>query len=76
MGFLPAIVSDHVLTAAAGFPSLLVLVVLCTVLQQLFFKHPNEPPVVFHWFPVIGSTISYGMDPFKFFFDCQAKVSR
>ena len=70
MGFLPAIVSDHVLTATAGFFSFLVLIVLYTVLQQLFFKHPNEPPVVFHWLPIIGSTISYGIDPFKFFSDC------
>lgn len=76
MGFLPVIVSDHVLTAATGFSSLLVLIVLYTILQQLFFKHPNEPPVVFHWLPIIGSTISYGIDPFKFFFDCEAKVRR
>ena len=30
--------------------------------------------MVFHWLPVIGSTVIYGIDPFKFFFDCQAKV--
>lgn len=29
--------------------------------------------MVFHWFPFIGSTVSYGMDPYKFFFDCRAK---
>lgn len=78
MRFLPPIpiVSDHVVTAAAALPSLLLLVILYTLLRQLFFKHPNEPPVVFHWLPIIGSTISYGVDPFKFFFDCQAKVPR
>ena len=48
--------------------------ILWTVLQQMFFKNRNEPPVVFHWFPIIGSAVTYGMDPFKFFFDCQAKV--
>ena len=44
------------------------------VFQQLYLQRKNEPPVVFHWLPVIGSTVTYGIDPFKFFFDCQAKV--
>ncbi|KAI1749405.1 cytochrome P450 [Xylaria castorea] len=46
---------------------LLLLSVTLNVLQQLLFKNPNEPPLVFHWFPVIGSTITYGMDPPRFF---------
>jgi sterol 14-demethylase len=29
---------------------------------------------VFHWFPVIGNTVTYGMDPYRFFFECRAKV--
>ncbi|KAF2112475.1 eburicol 14 alpha-demethylase-like protein [Lophiotrema nucula] len=53
---------------AAGFASFLVLAVVLNVLKQLLFKKPNEPPMVFHWFPVIGSTITYGMDPYRFFF--------
>jgi hypothetical protein len=53
-----------------------VLVVIVNVLRQLLFKNPNEPPVVFHWFPIIGSTVTYGLDPYKFFFDCRAKVCR
>ena len=57
----------------AGFV-ILVLSVLMNILQQIFLRNPHEPPVVFHWFPLIGSTITYGIDPFKFFFDCQAKV--
>jgi sterol 14-demethylase len=57
--------------AIAGF---LVLSVVLNVLNQLLFKNPNEPPVVFHWFPIIGSTITYGIDPYKFFFECRAKV--
>jgi hypothetical protein len=65
--------SPLVLTAAAG-ASFLVLVVLINVLKQLVFANPNEPPVVFHWFPIIGSTISYGIDPYKFFFSNRAKV--
>jgi sterol 14-demethylase len=60
---------------AAGFGAFLVLAVVLNVLNQLLFKNPNEPPVVFHWFPIIGSTITYGIDPYKFFFECRAKVS-
>jgi sterol 14-demethylase len=60
---------------AGGFASFIVLAVVLNVLNQLLFKNPNEPPVVFHWFPVIGSTITYGIDPYRFFFDCRAKVS-
>ncbi|KAL4955056.1 cytochrome P450 [Aspergillus filifer] len=50
-----------------------ILAVVFNVLRQILFKNPNEPPVVFHWFPLIGSTVSYGIDPYKFFFDCRAK---
>lgn len=53
--------------------SFIVLSVVVNVIQQLVLKNPNEPPVVFHWFPIIGSTISYGMDPYDFFFKCKAK---
>ncbi len=53
----------------------LTLSVVLNVLSQVLFKNPNEPPVVFHWFPIIGSTITYGMSPYKFFFDCRAKVN-
>jgi sterol 14-demethylase len=60
---------------AGGFVALLVLSVVLNVLKQLLFKNPNEPPVVFHWFPVVGNTVMYGMDPYKFFFECRAKVS-
>ncbi|KAF1997978.1 cytochrome P450 [Amniculicola lignicola CBS 123094] len=35
--------------------------------------NPNEPPVVFHWIPIIGNTITYGMDPYGFFFRNKAK---
>ncbi|KAG2418532.1 cytochrome P450 51 [Aspergillus terreus] len=50
-----------------------VLSVVINVLRQLLFKNPHEPPVVFHWVPWIGSTIRYGIDPYKFFFECRAK---
>ncbi|KAE8326811.1 cytochrome P450 [Aspergillus sergii] len=53
--------------------SILVVSVIVNVLRQLLFKNYKEPPLVFHWFPFIGSTISYGMDPYRFFFNCREK---
>lgn len=61
--------------AVVGALSFISLSVVINVLRQLLFKNPHEPPVVFHWFPFIGSTISYGIDPYKFFFGCREKVS-
>ncbi|KAI4119808.1 MAG: hypothetical protein LQ345_000367 [Seirophora villosa] len=58
---------------AAGAASFFLLVVLLNVLRQLLFKIPEEPPLVFHWVPFVGSTISYGIDPYKFFFRCREK---
>jgi hypothetical protein len=52
-----------------------VLLIAGNVLKQLFFKNSREPPVVFHFVPFIGSTITYGIDPVKFFFNCRQKVS-
>ena len=54
--------------------SFFVLIIVVHVLQQLLFKNPKEPPVVFHWIPFVGSTITYGIDPYKFFFSCREKV--
>ncbi|KUL87273.1 hypothetical protein ZTR_03385 [Talaromyces verruculosus] len=59
--------------AGLAFATVIVLSVVINVLAQLLFKNPNEPPVVFHWFPFIGNTISYGIDPYKFFFECRRK---
>ena len=58
----------------AAFVAFVALSIVLNVLSQALFKNPNEPPVVFHWLPIIGSTITYGIDPYKFFFDCRAKV--
>jgi len=55
--------------------TLLSVTVFVNVLQQVLFRNPNEPPLVFHWFPVIGSTITYGMDPPRFFDENRKKVS-
>jgi len=59
---------------ASAFAAFLVLAVVLNVLNQLLFKNPNEPPVVFHWLPIVGSTVTYGIDPYRFFFENRAKV--
>ena len=51
------------------------LSVVLNIVNQLLFKNPNEPPMVFHIFPFIGSTVTYGMDPPRFFKENRAKVS-
>ncbi|KAM0286993.1 hypothetical protein ACHAQH_000678 [Verticillium albo-atrum] len=47
--------------------AVVILSVFVHVANQLLFKNPNEPPVVFSWFPFFGSTVVYGMDPPAFF---------
>ena len=48
--------------------------IVINIFRQLCFANTNEPPLVFHWLPLVGSTISYGIDPYKFFFACREKV--
>ncbi|KAG8623539.1 hypothetical protein KVT40_008515 [Elsinoe batatas] len=49
--------------------------ILLNVISQLVRDRSRgtDPPVVFHWVPFIGSTVTYGIDPFKFFFNCRQK---
>ncbi|KAI5838942.1 cytochrome P450 [Morchella snyderi] len=54
-----------------GVLTFIVLSVIINVLNQLLFKDPTKPPVVFHYFPFFGSTVRYGMDPYAFFNSCQ-----
>lgn len=61
---------------AIGIAGFLAVAVFINVAQQLLFKNPSDPPMVFHWFPFIGSTVIYGMDPPKFFKDNRAKVGK
>lgn len=68
--------SSTPVVVAAGFASFILLAVVLNVLSQLLLKKPNEPPMVFHWLPVIGSTVTYGMDPYAFFFANHKKVRR
>lgn len=69
-----SIVPIHAWSIVAALACILVTAVLANVLQQRLLRKSNEPPVVFHWLPVIGSTVTYGIDPFKFIFECQAQV--
>lgn len=66
--------SSLTLLILSTFVSFVTVAVVVNVLSQLLFKNPHEPPIVFHWFPLIGSTITYGIDPYKFFFKCREKV--
>lgn len=52
---------------------LVVFAIVHNVARQLYFADPRRPPVVFHIFPLIGSTIQYGIDPYKFYSDCRQK---
>jgi hypothetical protein len=83
MGFLGALLAPVQHLAAVlplwqlvsvALAAFITLAILLNVLNQLLFKNPNEPPVVFHLVPLVGSTITYGIDPFKFFFACREKV--
>ena len=67
--------SSILFIVTASFFGLLVLVITGHVLQQLLFKKPDEPPIVFHWIPFIGSTVTYGIDPYKFFLSAREKVN-
>jgi len=42
-------------------------------LTQLLPRDPSLPPLVFSYVPVLGSAVTYGMDPYKFFADCRAQ---
>lgn len=35
--------------------------------QLLIPRSKSTPPMVFHWFPFVGSAVTYGMDPYTFF---------
>lgn len=66
------------LPVAAQIPTIVIGFVVASVAlnvasQLLLPKSRSAPPVVFHWFPIIGSAITYGLDPYTFFFDCKEK---
>jgi sterol 14-demethylase len=55
--------------------ALIALSIARHIIQQLLFPNKDEPPLVFSWLPLIGSTIDYGVDPYKFYFKYQKEVS-
>jgi len=63
---------------AAGTGLFLTVTIFINVAYQLLYRSlglgRDEPPLVFHWVPILGSTIEYGMEPFKFFEKCRNKV--
>lgn len=65
---------DFALKLVGAGATLIAIAILWNLFRQIFLKNPHEPPLVFHWLPIIGSTVTYGMDPLKFFAQCQAKV--
>lgn len=77
MGFLNDIASANWTvnwtTITFSIFTLIAVTILLNVFRQLAFRNPNEPPIVFHWVPFIGSTITYGIDPYTFFFACREK---
>ena len=62
--------------AMSAITLLFTFFILMNGLKQALFKKRNEPPVVFHWLPFIGSALSYGQEPNKFLGECKAKVRR
>lgn len=56
-----------------GLTTFFAVCVLQNIARQLLSKDPTKPPLVFHWVPFVGSTIAYGIDPYKFFFSCRQK---
>jgi len=67
-------VGQHVTAALVALVAASLGVVALNVLYQLLApRDPRRPPVVFHYVPIIGCAVSYGMDPYKFMFDCREK---
>ena len=64
--------SELVTIAVAG----LAIITAINVLLQLLPQKKSEPPLVFHWSPLIGSTVTYGKDPPQFLIECRKKVGR
>lgn len=76
---------NHVLNKATGLPLyaqiliipiiLIALSIVRHIAQQTLFVNKDEPPLVFSWLPLIGSTVDYGMNPYKFYMKYQKKVN-
>jgi len=53
--------------------SLIVVFYVSHLVKQLLPRDERTPPMVFHWFPWLGSMVVYGMDPYAFFFSNREK---
>ncbi|KAJ5914162.1 hypothetical protein N7504_003045 [Penicillium tannophilum] len=73
MELLVQLVASQILRITCYLIAITFISVFLNIINQQFFYRRNEPPVVFHWFPIVGSTVRYGMDPYKFFFECREK---
>ncbi|THV07282.1 lanosterol 14-alpha-demethylase [Dendrothele bispora CBS 962.96] len=57
-----------------AFVNVPVLAIVLNVLWQVLIpRRKFEPPLVFHWLPIVGSAIEYGNNPLKFFLTCREK---
>ena len=65
-------IATQAIILAVAFP---ILAVVINVLVQVALpKDKSKPPVVFHYFPIIGSAVTYGIDPITFFRNCKEQV--
>ncbi|KAI0427348.1 cytochrome P450 [Xylaria sp. FL1042] len=47
--------------------------IFINIIRQYLPRPKSEPPLVFHWFPLIGNAIEYGTDPLNFYRRCRAQ---
>lgn len=65
---------DSLVRLAAWAATVVAVIVIGNIVRQLLPRKSNEPPTVFHWVPIVGNAISYGMDPPGFYAKCREKV--
>lgn len=68
--------SQHSYTFLIGvsIPLFIAAAILLNIAAQILLpRDPSLPPLVFHIVPFIGSTVTYGIDPYTFFFNCRQK---
>lgn len=71
----PAETMGSLIRIATWLVAAFIALIAVNLVRQLLPRNKREPPTVFHWIPLIGNAVEYGMDPYSFFVRCQAKVS-
>lgn len=76
-------IADYVGSVYTGFTSLslgqqisIILIapfIYNIIFQLLYSLRKDRAPLVFYWVPWLGSAVSYGMEPYKFFENCRKK---